>query len=65
MKVTKRRNRSRGQGMVEYVLMLAFGSIFALQIAKYFNEVFRDGVRGLETNIQTELKTGQGYGGPK
>jgi hypothetical protein len=64
MKITrgKRRARSRGQGAVEYIMMIAFGSIFALQIAKYFNDVFRDGVRGLETNIQTDLKTGQGYG---
>ncbi len=48
--------------MVEYVLMVAFGSIFALQLAKFFNDIFRDGVRGLEENIQVEMKTGQGFG---
>lgn len=49
--------------MVEYILMVAFGSIFALQLAKFFNDIFRDGMRGLEDNIQVEMKTGQGFGG--
>jgi len=49
--------------MVEYILMVAFGGILALQLVKYFNDIFRDGVRGLEDNIQVEMKTGQGFGG--
>ena len=60
-----KRKKTLGQGMVEYILMVAFGSIFALQLAKFFNDIFRDGVRGLEENIQTEMKTGQGFGGQK
>ena len=56
-----RKKRSRGQGTVEYILMVAVGAVFALQIAGYFNNIFRDGVRGLEGNIQTEMKTGQGF----
>lgn len=43
--------------------MVAFGAIFALQIAKYFNDIFRDGVRGLEGNVKQEMATGQGFGG--
>ncbi len=62
-KYNGKRKKTLGQGMVEYVLMIAFGSIFALQLAKFFNDVFRDGVRGLEENIQVEMKTGQGFGG--
>jgi hypothetical protein len=57
------RTRSRGQSTVEYILMVAFGAIFSLQIAKFFNDVFRDGLSGLEKNVQTELQTGQGFSG--
>lgn len=56
-----RKKRSRGQGTVEYILMIAVGAVFALQIARYFNDIFRDGVRGLEGNIQTEMATGQNF----
>jgi len=58
-----KRKKTLGQAMVEYILMVAFGSIFALQLAKFFNDIFRDGMRGLEDNIQVEMKTGQGFGG--
>jgi hypothetical protein len=52
----------RGQSTVEYILMVAFGAIFSIQIAKFFNGVFRDGLGGLEKNVQTEMQTGQGFG---
>jgi hypothetical protein len=57
------RTRSRGQSTIEYLLMVAFGAIFSLQIAKFFNDVFRDGLSGLEKNVQTEMQTGQGFSG--
>ena len=53
----------RGQSTVEYLLMVAFGAVFALQIVKFFNDVFRDGLIGLERNVQNEVQTGQGFGG--
>ena len=43
--------------------MVAFGAVFALQIVKFFNDVFRDGLIGLERNVQVEVHTGQGFGG--
>jgi len=43
--------------------MVAFGAVFALQIAKFFNDVFTEGLIGLERNVQTEVQTGQGFGG--
>ena len=60
----KRRNRkrSRGQSTIEYVMMVAFGALFSLQIMKFFNDVFRDGLLQLENNVQTEMASGQGYG---
>jgi hypothetical protein len=61
----KKRSRkwSKGQSTIEYVMMLAFGALFSLQIMKFFNDVFRDGLVQLETNIQNEVASGQGYGG--
>jgi len=59
---TRSKKARRGQGTVEYVLMIAFGAIFALQLTKYFNDIFRDGVRGLEGNVGIEMQTGQGFG---
>lgn len=53
--------RTRGQSTVEYLLMVGFGAVFALQIAKFFNDVFRDGLTGLENNVQTEMQTGKGF----
>lgn len=52
----------RGQSTIEYVLMVAFGAIVSIQIAKFFNGVFRDGLTGLERNVQTETETGRGFG---
>ena len=61
----KRRSRkkSRGQSVIEYLLMVAFGGIFAIQVAKFFNGVFIDGIAGLEENVQVEMSTGKGFGG--
>lgn len=56
-----RRIRSRGQSTIEYLLMVAFGAIFSLQIVKFFNDVFRDGLTGLERNISVETRSGQGF----
>jgi hypothetical protein len=41
--------------------MVAFGAILALQIAKFFNDVFRDGLTGLEGNISRESQSGAGF----
>ena len=50
-----------GQSTIEYVLMLAFGAIFAIKITQFFNGVFQDGLAQLETNVQSEMATGQGF----
>ena len=42
--------------------MVAFGGIFAIQVAKFFNGVFIDGIAGLEQNVQVEMSTGKGFG---
>lgn len=55
--------KSLGQSTIEYLLMVAFGALFSLQIVKFFNDIFREGLQGLETNIQAEVQTGQGFGG--
>ncbi len=41
--------------------MLAFGAIFSLQVAKFFNDVFREGLTGLEGNISKESQSGVGF----
>ncbi|GEM_PF-5815102 len=56
-----KRNRSRGQSTIEYILMVAFGAIFSIQIAQFFNDVFRDGLVRLETSVESEVRTGQGF----
>lgn len=43
--------------------MVAFGAIFAIKITQFFNGVFQDGLAKLETNVQTEMTTGQGFTG--
>jgi hypothetical protein len=58
----KPRKGNRGQSTIEYVLMVAFGAVLSIQIAKFFNGVFRDGLTGLERNVQTEVETGRGFG---
>lgn len=55
------RNR-RGQSTVEYILMVAMGALFSLQITGFFNNVLKEGLVGLEKNIAREMATGQGFG---
>lgn len=54
-----------GQSTVEYLLMVAFGAIFSIQIAKFFNGVFTDGLTVLESNVESEVRTGQGFSSGK
>lgn len=44
-------------------MMVAFGALFSLQIMKFFDDVFKDGLVQLEDNIQIEMASGQGFGG--
>lgn len=41
--------------------MVAFGAIFAIQIARFFNDVFKDGLKDLEQSIAQETASGQGF----
>jgi len=50
-----------GQSTIEYLLMVGFGALFAVQVATFFNGVFRDGFAGLERNVEREVASGQGY----
>lgn len=59
----KKLRGARGQSTIEYILMVAFGAVFSIQIAKFFNGVFRDGLSGLEKNVTTEMATGTGFSG--
>ena len=52
----------RGQSTIEYILMVAMGAVFSLQIVSFFNGVFKEGLQGLEGNISQEMATGQGFG---
>jgi hypothetical protein len=60
--VEKKSRKSLGQSTVEYLLMVAFGAVFSLQVVKFLNDVFKDGLRGLEKNVETEMASGQGFG---
>lgn len=59
--VSNRRKKSRGQSTIEYILMVAFGAIFSIQVAKFLNGVFQEGLLGLEGNIGTEVSSGRGF----
>lgn len=52
---------SLGQSTVEYLLMVAFGAIFSIQVMKIFSDIFADGLRELETTVEIETRTGSGY----
>jgi hypothetical protein len=41
--------------------MVAMGALFSIQIAGFFNSVFKEGLAGLEKNISQEMATGQGF----
>ena len=53
--------KTRGQSTVEYILLVAFGAIFSLQLVRFFNGVFQDGLQILENNIEYEVRTGEGF----
>lgn len=61
MRKKRRRGRTRGQASIEYILMVAFGVVVSLQIAKFFNDVFREGLERLEGNVEREVQTGQRF----
>ncbi len=52
----------RGQSTVEYILMVAMGALFSIQVASFFTGVFKEAFQGLEKNIAREMATGQGFG---
>jgi len=52
---------NRGQSTVEYVLLLAFGAVFSLQLVSFFNGVFQEGLTELEGNVEAEVRTGQRF----
>ena len=41
--------------------MVAFGAIFSVQIARFFNGVFTDGLKLLEQTMSEESETGSGF----
>ncbi len=43
--------------------MVAFGALFSIQIVRFFNDVFQDGLKELEGEVQTEVESGSGFGG--
>lgn len=59
--VRRRLKGKRGQSTVEYLLMVAFGAIFSVQVVRFFDGVFKEGLVGLERNVQFEMSTGQGF----
>lgn len=54
-------NRSKGQSTIEYLLIVVFGAIFSMEVVKFFNGVFEQGLLGLEKNVQREVATGRGF----
>ena len=62
VKLTFFPGNKRGQSTVEYILMVAMGALFSIQIAKFFNGVFQEGLQDLEKNVAQEMATGQGFG---
>ena len=57
----KVRGNRRGQSTIEYILMVVFGAIFSMQIVGFFDGVFKEGLVGLERNIEVEMQTGAGF----
>lgn len=43
--------------------MVAVGAVFSIQVVRFFNDVFKEGLQGLERNIETEMTTGSGFNG--
>lgn len=57
------RQKPRGQSTIEYLLMVLVGALFSLQIVRFFNDVFRDGLTQLEGSVAGEVRSGDGFGG--
>jgi hypothetical protein len=45
-------------------MMVAFGAVFSIQVARFLNDVFRDGLVQLEQSAASEVQSGQGFVGP-
>lgn len=46
---------------MEYVLLLAFGALFSVQLVSFFGGVFQDGLSELEGNVEIEVRTGEKF----
>ena len=57
----QRRKKPKGQSTVEYILMVAFGAVFTLEVVRFFNGVFQEGLLRLESNVQAEVAAGRGF----
>jgi hypothetical protein len=53
--------RRRGQGTIEYIIVLALGAVLALRLANFFNGVFNDGLAVLEDNVANEVASGKRF----
>lgn len=53
--------RRRGQGTIEYIIVLALGAVLALRLANFFNGVFSDGLAVLEDNVANEVSSGKKF----
>lgn len=61
MDVRGNRKKNRGQTTVEYILLVAFGAIFSVQVVSFLNGVFKDGLLNLEGNVEIEARTGEAF----
>jgi len=53
--------RRRGQGTIEYIIVLALGAVLALRLASFFSGVFNDGLTVLEDNVSNEVSSGKRF----
>ena len=53
--------RRRGQGTIEYIIVLALGAVLALRLANFFSGVFNDGLTVLEDNVSNEVSSGKRF----
>ena len=61
MDVRGNRKKNRGQTTVEYILLVAFGAIFSMQVVGFLNGIFKDGLLNLEGNVEIEARTGEAF----
>jgi hypothetical protein len=52
---------SRGQALIEYVLLFALLSVFGQWIVRYFSQVLSEGATQLGINLTIILSTGMGW----